>query len=105
MTKHSSNVHVALMVRIEAKPEYAAAVASLLREGRALVAEEPGTPYWFAVQFGPTTFGIFDAFGDDAARTAHLAGKLAAALLAKADQVLATPPTIEAVDIIASKLP
>ena len=103
MTKQA--VNVALVVRIEAKPEYATAVASLLREGQAMVAEEAGTPYWFAVQMGPTTFGIFDAFATDAARQAHLAGKLAAALLAKAPEVLAVPPTIEAVDIIASKLP
>lgn len=101
MNKH---VNVALMVRIEAKPEYADAVAKLLTEGRAAVMEEPGTPYWFAVRIGPTTFGIFDAFGSDTERTAHLQGRLAAALLAKAGEVLVTPPVIERVDILASKV-
>ena len=102
MTKQ---VKVALVVRLEAKPEYADTVAALLTEGRAFVIDEPGTPYWFAVRMGPTTFGIFDAFASDAERTAHLQGRLAAALLAKAGEVLATPPSIEQVEILASKLP
>jgi len=60
---------------------------------------------WFAVRLGPTTFGIFDAFPDEAGRQAHLAGRLAAALLARASELLARPPTIEPVHVLASKLP
>jgi quinol monooxygenase YgiN len=96
-------VRVALLVRLEAKVGHEAEVAALLQGGRDLVLEEPGTPYWLAVQLGPQTFGIFDAFGGDPERQAHLAGKLAQALLAKAPEVLAKDPVIEPVDIIGQK--
>ncbi len=54
---------------------------------------------------GPSTFGIFDAFPDEAGRQAHLSGQVAAALMAKAPELLAQPPSIEKADILASKLP
>jgi quinol monooxygenase YgiN len=98
-------VKVALLVRLEAKPGKEAEVASLLRSGATLVLEEPATVAWFALRLGPTTFGIFDAFPDAAGRQAHLAGRLAAALMAKAPELLAKPPVIEKVDVLASKLP
>jgi quinol monooxygenase YgiN len=97
------DVHVGLMVKLEVKAGHEADVAGLLRDGRALVAEEPGTTYWFAIQLGPTTFGIVDAFGTDAARAAHLQGKLAAALTAEAPDLLAAPPVIEPVEVIGRK--
>jgi quinol monooxygenase YgiN len=96
---------VALLVRLEARPGKEAQVARLLEDGLSFVREEPATPYWFALQLGPTTFGIFDAFPDEPARQAHLAGRLASALMAQAPQLLAEPPSIERVDILASKLP
>ena len=54
---------------------------------------------------GPTTFGIFDAFPNESGRQAHLTGRVAAALMSKAPDLLAQPPTIERVDILAAKLP
>ena len=96
-------VQVGLVVRLEVKAGHESEVAQLLRDGQALVAAEPGTTYWFALQIGPTTFGIFDAFPTSADRDAHLAGKLASALLAKAPEVLAQDPTIEKVDIVGKK--
>jgi quinol monooxygenase YgiN len=66
--------------------------------------EELLTPR-FAIRLGPTTFGIFDAFPDEAGRQAHLSGKVAAALMAKASELLAKPPVIEKVDVLAAKLP
>jgi quinol monooxygenase YgiN len=54
---------------------------------------------------GPSTFGIFDAFPNEAGRQAHLSGKVAAALMAKASDLLAKPPVIETVDVLAAKLP
>jgi quinol monooxygenase YgiN len=54
---------------------------------------------------GPSTFGIFDAFPDEAGRQAHLTGRVAAALMAKAGELLTTPPSIEKVDVLAAKLP
>lgn len=54
---------------------------------------------------GPSTFGIFDAFPDDAGRQTHLSGRVAAALMASADDLLSEPPSIEPVDVLADKLP
>ncbi len=67
--------------------------------------EEPATAAWFAIRMGPGTFGIFDAFPDESGRQAHLSGRVAAALMAKAGELLAKPPQIERVDVLAAKLP
>jgi quinol monooxygenase YgiN len=98
-------VTVALLVRLQAKPGKEAEVESFLRSGLAIVQEEPATAAWFAIRLGPATFGIFDAFPDDAGRQAHLSGRVAAALMARAPDLLAQPPTIEKVDVLAAKLP
>jgi quinol monooxygenase YgiN len=98
-------VKVALFVKLEAKPGKEAEVASFLEGGLAIVQEEPATTAWFAIRMGPSTFGIFDAFPDEAGRAAHLSGRVAAALMAKAPDLLATPPVIEKVDVLAAKLP
>lgn len=98
-------VNVALLVRLEAKPGKEAEVENFLREGLAVVQEEPATVAWFALRLGPSTFGIFDAFPDESGRQAHLNGRVAAALMAKASDLLAEPPAIEKVDVLAAKLP
>jgi quinol monooxygenase YgiN len=98
-------VKVALFVRLEAKPGKEAEVASFLEGGLAIVEQEPATVAWFAIRMGPSTFGIFDAFPDDSGRDAHLTGRVAAALMAKASELLAQPPSIEKVDVLAVKLP
>jgi quinol monooxygenase YgiN len=97
-------VRVALAVKLEAKPGKEGEVEAFLKSGLALAQQEPATRVWFALKFGPTTFGIFDAFPDDAGRNAHLNGPIAAALMAKAGDLLAKPPTIEKVDVLAAKL-
>ena len=96
---------VALLVRLEAKPGKEDEVADFLRGGLAIVEEEPATIAWFALRLGPSTFGIFDAFPDEAGRQAHLSGRVAAALMAKAPDLLSQPPAIERVDLLATKLP
>jgi quinol monooxygenase YgiN len=98
-------VKVALWVRLEAKPGKEADVETFLRGGLALVQEEPATTAWFAIRLAPATFGIFDAFPDEAGRNAHLSGRVAAALAEKASELFAHPPTIEKVDVLAAKLP
>jgi quinol monooxygenase YgiN len=97
-------VTVGLLVRLLAKPGKEAEVASFLEGGLALVEEEPATIAWFAIRLGPSD-GIFDAFPDDAGRQAHLGGQVAAALMAQAPELLAQPPVIEPVDVLAAKLP
>ena len=98
-------IKVALLVRLEAKPAKEAEVEAFLRAGLPLVQQEPATTVWFAIRLGPSTFGIFDAFPDDSGRQAHLAGQVAAALMAKASELLAQPPAIEKADVLAVKLP
>jgi quinol monooxygenase YgiN len=98
-------VRLALYVRLEAKPGQEAALKAFLESALPLAQGEMSTPVWFALQFGPSTFGIFDAFTDEAGRQAHLEGPIAAALMAKAGELLATPPAIEKIDLLAAKLP
>jgi quinol monooxygenase YgiN len=98
-------VYVGLYVRLEAKPGKEDEVERFLRGGLALVQEEPATIAWFAIRLGASTFGIFDAFPDETGREAHLSGRVAAALVAKASDLFAKPPVIEKVDLLAAKLP
>ena len=98
-------VTTALYVRLEAKAGKETEVEDFLRGGLAIVQQEPATTAWFAIRMGPSTFGIFDAFPDEAGRQAHLSGRVAAALMAKAPELLAKPPAIEKVDVLAAKLP
>jgi quinol monooxygenase YgiN len=98
-------VKVALLVRLEAKPGRQGDVENFLRGGLPLVQAEPATTAWFGIRLGPSTFGIFDAFPDEAGRNAHLSGRVAAALMENASELLAQPPTIEEVDVLAAKLP
>ncbi len=98
-------VTVALYVRLEAKPGKEAEVEAFLKGGLPIVQDEPGTVAWFGIRLGPSTFGIFDAFPDEKGRQAHLSGRVAAALMAKAPELLAKPPVIEKVDVLAAKLP
>ncbi len=97
-------VRVGLLVRLQAKPGKEAEVASFLESGLALANQEAATVVWFALRLGPSTFGIFDAFADEAGRKAHLGGPIAAALMAKAADLLAEPPKIEQVDVLAAKI-
>lgn len=93
-----------LLVRLECAPGKEAEVESFLHQGLPLVEAEPETTVWFAIRLAPTTFGIFDAFPHEAGREAHLAGKVAEALFAKAPELFSQPPTVEKLDILASKL-
>jgi quinol monooxygenase YgiN len=97
-------VNVGLCVKLVAKPGKEGEVAAFLRGGLPIVMDEPATTVWFALQFGPSTFGIFDAFPDESGRQAHLTGRVAEALLARAGELLSEPPVIEKVDVLAAKL-
>ena len=96
-------VNVGLLVRLEAKPGKEQAVADFLKSGLSMAQNEPDTITWYGVQLGPSTFGIFDTFPDEAGRKAHLNGPIAAALMANAADLLASDPVIEQVDILAAK--
>ncbi len=94
----------ALLVRLEAKPGKETELEAFLKSALPLAEGEPATTTWFALKFGPFTFGIYDAFPDEAGRQAHLTGDIAKALFAKADELLSVPPVIEQVDVLAAKL-
>jgi len=93
----------AFVARIEAKRDKAEEVASLLTGALPLAQAESGTVAWYAARTSPTTFWIFDTFGSEDARQAHINGEIAAALMAKADELLAGPPEILPADVLASK--
>jgi quinol monooxygenase YgiN len=94
-----------LWVPLEAKPGKEADLARFLEGGQSIVEDEPETTAWFAVQLGDSQFAIFDVFPDDSGRDAHLSGRVAEALMAQADELLARSPDIQKVDVIASKMP
>jgi quinol monooxygenase YgiN len=98
-------VKVGLLVLLTAKTGKEADVERFLEEGLSMVQEEPATTAWFAIRLGKSMFGIFDVFPDESGRQAHLAGRLAAALMENASELLDAEPTIERVEVIAAKLP
>jgi quinol monooxygenase YgiN len=99
------NMKLSLLVRLEAKPGKEAELAAFLMQGLELAQQEPTTPVWFALRLGPSTFGVFDAFADEAGRQAHLNGPIRKALNAQAPNLLASPPVIEQVEVLGAKLP
>ena len=96
-------IKLALFVRLEAKPGKEAAVAQFLEAGLGMAREEPKTPIWFALRLSPTTFGVFDAFHDEVGRQGHLSGPIAQALMAKAPELFASPPSIEPIEVLGLK--
>jgi quinol monooxygenase YgiN len=96
-------VKKALFVRLEAKYGKEAEVERFLDSGLDLVNDEPETVDWYALKFGESSFGIFDAFDNDHGVEAHLNGKVAEALMAKADELFAEPPKIEKIEVLAAK--
>ncbi|HKG92317.1 MAG TPA: antibiotic biosynthesis monooxygenase [Gemmatimonadaceae bacterium] len=96
---------VSLFARLEAKPGKEEAVRAFLMQGLELANQEATTPVWFALQLGPATFAIFDAFPDESGRQRHLGGPIASALMTQAPDLLATPPVIERLEVLGAKLP
>ena len=98
-------VTVGLWVRLEAKPGREHDLELFLQGATVLVEAESSTLVWCAVRLSPTTFAIFDAFPHEAGRQEHLSGRVAAALAEQSSTLLAGPPVIESIDILAAKLP
>lgn len=96
-------VKLALLARVEAKPGKETDVENFLKSALPLAEAESDTISWYALKLGPSTFGIFDTFNDEAGREAHLSGKIAAALMEHAGELLASPPVIEKVELLAVK--
>jgi quinol monooxygenase YgiN len=98
-------VTVGLWGRLTATPGKENEVAAFLESALPLVEAEPETTAWFAAQVDGSSFLIFDVFPTESGREQHLGGPVAEALAARAADLLSQPPTIERIEILASKLP
>jgi len=96
---------LSLFVRLEAKPGKEEKLSGFLMQALELANQEATTPLWFALRLGPSTFGVFDAFRDEAGRQNHLNGPIRGALMAQAPDLLAAPPVIEQIEVLGAKLP
>ncbi len=96
-------VKFGLLVTLEAKPGKEDEVAAFLRGGQSIVEREKGTVTWYAIRLSASTFGIFDTFGTEEGRQAHLSGDVAKALGQIATELLAAPPDIRPVEVLATK--
>jgi quinol monooxygenase YgiN len=97
--------NVALVVKLTARDGLEDEVAEFLTGAVDLANQEEGTPVWFALRTGRSTFWIVDAFPGAQERRAHLEGPIAAALMDNADRLLSAPPEINEADVLAAKLP
>lgn len=95
----------ALLGLLRAKAGKEQELEVFLKSALPLAVQEAGTTSWYAVKLGPDRFGIFDTFANETGRDAHLNGEIAKALFAKADELLAEPPQIEKLEILAAKAP
>jgi quinol monooxygenase YgiN len=92
---------LSVLVVLEAKAGKEHQLEEFLKSALPLAQAEPQTVRWYALKLGPSKFGIFDTFADQTGRDAHLSGQIAKALFAKADELLAKPPSIEQPEILA----
>ena len=95
---------IGLLVTLEARAGKEADAEAFLKSARALALNEKATLKWYAIKIGPGKFGIFDTFANEVGRNAHLTGEIAKALTARANELFATPPQVEKVEIIANTL-
>ena len=93
----------ALYAHLKAKPGKEAEVEAFLKSALPMAQAEPGTRTWYAFQEDQGAYGIFDTFDTEAARQAHLDGPIAKALMAKAGELLAQPPSIHKIRLLANK--
>jgi quinol monooxygenase YgiN len=100
-------VSLALFVPLIAKTDRVDDVAGFLGKGYELVQAEPDTIQWFGAKYDdhtPPTFLILDTFRAEEGRGAHLTGKVAEALLANADALLAAGPEIAKAAVLANNV-
>ena len=95
----------AILALLEARPGKEQEVEDFLKSAQPLAVQEAATTTWYAVKLGPAKFGIFDTFQTEEGRKAHLTGEIAKALFARAEELFATPPRVEMLEILAAKAP
>lgn len=80
-------------------------MAQFLEEELPELLEEMPSRGWFAVRFGPTSFGIFDAFPAEEGQREHVGERIAEALLARGDGALVATPLVEGFDVLSMRVP
>lgn len=88
---------------MKVKPGKEQEVEEFLKYAHSLIEQEPGTTTFYALKIGPSTYGTFDTFTDEAARDAHANGLVAKALLAKVEELFTQPPEIVQTTILEAK--
>jgi quinol monooxygenase YgiN len=96
-------VTLGILAMLEAKPGEGGELEAFLRAGRDLAVAEEGTVTWYAFKISDTSYGIFDTFATDDARTAHINGQIPAALATVSADLLVSEPDIRPVDVVAVK--
>ena len=96
-------VTLGILALLEARPGRGGELADFLEAGRELAVAEAGTVTWYAFKISDTSYGIFDTFATDDARTAHINGQIPAALTNVSADLLASAPDIRFVDVLAVK--
>jgi len=94
---------LALYVPLKAKPGKESDVEAFLEQGARMAQDESGTVTWYGIKEGDRAYAVFDTFDDEAGLDAHLNGPIAKALMAKAGELLAEPPKIHKITLIATK--
>jgi quinol monooxygenase YgiN len=100
--ENNSMEAIGLLVTLEARRGKEADAEAFLKSAQSLALDEKGTLKWYAIKLGPAKFGIFDTFANEGGRNAHLTGEIAKALGARANDLLAAPPQVEKVEVLAS---
>ena len=96
-------VTLGILALLQARPGKGGELAAFLKAGRDLAVAEEGTVTWYAFQISDTSYGIFDTFATDDARTAHINGQIPAALAQVSADLLARAPDIRPVNVLAVK--
>jgi len=96
-------VTLGILALLEAKAGKGDELAAFLKAGRELAVAEEGTITWYAFKINDTSYGIFDTFATDDARTAHINGQIPAALAEVSADLLAREPEIRPVNVLAVK--
>jgi quinol monooxygenase YgiN len=96
-------VTLGILALLEAKAGKGDELAAFLKSGRDLAVAEEGTVTWYAFKISDTSYGIFDTFATDDARTAHINGQIPAALAQVSADLLARAPDIQPVNLVAVK--
>jgi quinol monooxygenase YgiN len=96
-------VTLGILALLEAKAGKGEQLAAFLKAGRELAVAEQGTVTWYAFKISDTSYGIFDTFATDDARTAHINGQIPVALAQVSADLLAREPDIRPVNVLAVK--